>query len=109
MRKHKYGAVRSQASNGVWAASKKEAHRYSELLLLEKAGQIKDLKFQVKMPVAINGIFVFTYICDFVYFDLKIPDVPVLTYEDCKGFATDTYKLKRRCVEAYYRCKILET
>lgn len=105
----KYKNIRAAASNGVMCASMKEARRYSVLLLMEKAKQIKDLKWQVRMPIAINGILVFTYVCDACYWDLKIPDVPVLVYEDIKGMRTPMYKLKKKCVEAYYRTKITET
>lgn len=105
----KYKAVRAQASNGVWCASKKEASRYSELLILERAKLIKDLKWQVKMPVVINCIQVLVYVADAMYWDLKIPDVPVLVVEDIKGFRTPEYRIKKRCVEAYYSLKITET
>jgi len=105
----KYKNIKAMASNGVMCASKKEASRYSTLLIMERAKLIKDLKWQVKMPVAINGLVVFTYVCDAIYWDLKIPDVPVLVYEDIKGFRTDVYRLKKRCVEAYYKTKITET
>jgi uncharacterized protein DUF1064 len=108
MRKHKYGAVRTEV-NGISFASKKESRRYSELLLLQKAGEISDLKLQVKMPVCINGIMVFNYVCDFVYWDHKFPDAPLLVYEDVKGMTTPVYRLKKKCVEAYYRTKITET
>ena len=108
-RAHKYGAERTRASNGVMCASKKEANRYSELLLLERAGQIKDLKWQVKMPVVIEHQVVLTYVADAVYWDLIKPDVPSLVIEDVKGYKTPEYRIKKRCVEAYYRCKIRET
>lgn len=105
----KYKALRTQARDGLWFASKKECFRYEQLLLLQRAGQISDLKLQVKMPVMINGIHVFTYFCDFVYWDRKFTDAPVLVYEDVKGMRTPVYKLKKRCVEAYYKTKITET
>lgn len=44
---NKYNA-RKYIFNGVTFDSKKEAHRYSELLLLERAGEITDLKLQEK-------------------------------------------------------------
>lgn len=106
---HKYRAIRTQARDGIWFSSKKECFRYEQLLILQKAKLISDLKIQVKMPVAINGIHVFNYICDFIYWDRKNPDAPLLVYEDCKGMRTPVYKLKKRCVEAYYRTKITET
>lgn len=60
------------------------------------------------MPVVINSQVVLNYICDFVYWDTS-GEVPVLVYNDSKGYRTPEYKIKKRCVEAYYRTKITET
>lgn len=107
-RGHKFNAQRTEV-DGIFFASKREATRYSQLRLLERAGLISNLKCQVKMPVAINGIHVMTYIADFTYWDKSKGEVPVLVTEDVKGFRTSEYKLKRRIIEAYYRTKITET
>ena len=108
MRRSKYGAVRTEV-DGISFASKREANRYMQLTILQRAKQISDLKLQVKCPISINGIYVFSLVMDFVYWDRKNPDVPILVYEDCKGYRTDVYKLKRKCFEAQYKSKILET
>jgi hypothetical protein len=106
-RGHKYNASRTEV-DGIFFDSKREAKRYGELKMLQKAGLISDLQLQVKLPISINGQFVFSYVVDFLYWD-KEPEVPILTYEDCKGFKTDMYRLKKKCVEAQYRTKIKET
>lgn len=47
MRRNKYNARMYKVGDEVFH-SKKELHRYEELLLLEKAGQIKNLRREVK-------------------------------------------------------------
>lgn len=101
--KHKYGA-RKTIVDGITFASAKEARRYSELKLLEKAGVIRNLELQSKFPIIINGIKCFSWLADFVYFE---GDDRII--EDCKGFRTPMYRLKRKCVIAMYGVKILET
>jgi hypothetical protein len=66
--------------------SKKEAKRFVELTLMEKAKTIQDLKTQVKFPLikkSAHGREI-VYIADFVYYeDGK------MVVEDTKGFKTD--------------------
>ena len=92
--------------DGITFASKKEARRYQELKLLERAKAIQDLKLQVAFPLikkSINGREI-KYIADFVYYeDGK------LIVEDTKGYRTDVYKLKKRLVAELYGIKIRET
>lgn len=95
----KYKAVRT---NGF--ASKKEANRYQELTLLERAGKISNLTTQVKFSLDIEGIHICNYIADFCYDENN--DVIV---EDCKGVRTKDYKLKAKLMLAIHRIKILET
>ena len=47
MTRNKYQAIKTYV-NGIEFDSRKEARRYQELLLLERAGVIRDLKRQVK-------------------------------------------------------------
>ena len=53
-RKHKYGAVRTTV-NGRTFPSKREAKRYSELVLMEKAGEIDGLEFVEKGLQLLDG------------------------------------------------------
>lgn len=89
-------------------ASKKEARRYCELLLLEKAEEIDELYLQPKFPFFVNEIKVFTYVADFKYRDIR-RDATVI--EDVKSEATrknPVYRIKKKCVEAYYGITIEE-
>ena len=88
--------------DGIEFMSKKEANRYCELKLLERAGKIKDLSLQhqfvLQPPFKKNGksIRAITYIADFVYFDLEQMKNVV---EDVKGYKTKEYMLKRKMFE----------
>lgn len=96
----KYKAVRTTV-DGKTFASKKEAARYQELRLLEKAGKIDNLQTQVRytlIPKDEMGRAI-EYRADFGYYELGAGACPDLWYwvvEDCKGYRTDVYKLKRR-------------
>lgn len=90
--------------NGIIFSSKREAKRYWELELLKRAGEISDLELQCKLPVLINNKKVFTYVADFVYTEEGIKII-----EDCKGFRTAVYKIKKKAIEAYYGITIKET
>ena len=95
---NKYGAVRT-AVDGITFASKREAGRYSELKLLERAGEIAELTLQPKFPIWIDGVKVCTYIADFRYVDLSRG---ITVIEDVKGMRTPVYKIKKKLTEALY-------
>ena len=95
--------------DGIEFDSKKEANRYKELKLLEKAGEIKDLElqkvFELIPSFKKNGKAYrkTTYKVDFSYFDTREGKYKV---EDVKGFKTDVYKLKKKLFE--YKFKELD-
>jgi hypothetical protein len=88
--------------DGIKFQSAKEARRYSELKLLEKYGQISELKRQVRYKL----VQVVTYVADFEYFDvLKGEKVT----EDVKGFKTEVYKRKKKLMKEQHSIEILES
>ena len=96
--------------NGEVFDSKKEYIRYRELALLEKAGQISDLKRQVKYELIpsqrVNGKVVeraCTYVADFVYTENGKTVV-----EDTKGFRTKDYIIKRKLLLYVHGIQIQE-
>jgi len=99
----KYGAIKTVV-DGITFASRKEAKRYTELKLLELAGEISRLELQPRYDITINGVKVCTYVADFRYFGKAKQIV-----EDCKGFKTPLYRLKSKLVRALYNVEILET
>ena len=99
----KYGAVKTTV-NGIKFASKREAKRYGELRLLERACEIKNLALQVRYPLIINGVKICTYIADFTYTENGFEIV-----EDSKGFRTATYRFKAKLMKACLGITIRET
>jgi hypothetical protein len=100
---HKYGA-QPVTINGIRFASKAEGARYRILILLEKAGQVTELKLQPRYPLVACGATIGHYQADFEYFigDLRI-------VEDVKGFKTPLYRWKKKHFEAQYGLSIRET
>lgn len=104
----KYGNKKTVV-DGIEFDSLWEAKRYGQLKLLLAAGEISNLRLQVKFPILINGVKVCTYIADFVYIDLKKTDVfgnAVEVVEDAKGFETETFRLKKKLMKAVYGVEI---
>ena len=116
----KYKAVKTTI-DGITFDSKKEAKRYTELKLLEKAGHITHLELQPEYQITINGAKICKYKADFRYFTVRQENneqyynskgewqTPTMTgdkegqiVEDVKGFKTPIYRLKKKLVEASY-------
>ena len=102
MAQSKYRAVRTTV-NGLEFASQKEARRYQALLLLERAGQIRDLELQPRFPCHVNDLLVCTYVADFRY-----AENGAWIVEDVKGMKTDVYRIKAKLVKAIYGITIKE-
>lgn len=104
-RSSKYHAVKTYVG-GIKLDSKKEARRYSELLLMQTAGVIQNLRRQVRFELQpaytkANGEHVknIVYVADFVYFDTRRNSMVI---EDTKGVKTQVYKLKKKMFEYVY-------
>ena len=110
--------------NGIWFDSAREADRYSELLLLLRAGRISDLRLQVKYVLIPAQYEVYerygkngkrlkdgkrcvekecAYIADFVY---KEDGKDVV--EDVKGVRTKEYLIKRKLMLWVHEIRIKE-
>lgn len=114
---------RKTVIDGIVFDSKKEAKRYLELKEMERAGEISGLTRQKRYELTPEYREPDTvgpkggtrpgrvierpsyYIADFVYED-KNGDTVV---EDCKGYRTDVYKLKKKMLLYRYGIRILET
>lgn len=110
-RPHKYGA-KAVEINGYRFPSQREAQRYLELRLLERAGAIVGLELQPKFQIEILSpigevVNCGRYTADFRYLD-KATGQHVI--EDAKSPATRTtaYRLRKRIVEAQYGIAIRE-
>lgn len=107
----KYHATKT-VIDGITFDSKREAKRYQELKLLERAGAIRDLRRQVRYELIpafdCDGKHFrpTSYVADFVYTDTATGEEAV---EDCKGYRTDVYRLKAKLFAYKYGVSILET
>ena len=90
--------------------SQREARRWLVLREQARLGEIVQLRRQVPYPLNVvrpdgHPETVARWIADFVYFERSGVEV----VEDCKGFATEMYRLKRRWFFAQYGFVIKET
>jgi len=106
VKRSKYGAVRTTV-DGITFHSKREAARYQELKLLEKAGEIRDLVLQRHWDLCVDDVKIGVYISDFEYKEGKPPD-SAWVVEDCKGFRTPLYRWKKKHFEAQHGIEITE-
>ena len=97
-------------------ASLREAQRYKELTLIQKAGKIENLRLQVpyelipaqyaevdgKKKCIERSV---KYLADFMYYDKEKNEWIV---EDAKGVRTEVYKLKRKLMLSVYGIQIHE-
>jgi hypothetical protein len=108
--KSKYHSKKVTVDN-VTFDSVKEYLRFKELSLLERAGKIQKLERQVRYELipsqCIGGKVVerpCSYIADFVYLEGD-----KLIVEDCKGFRTPDYIIKRKLMLKNYGIRIRES
>lgn len=123
--RNKYGN-RKTVVNGIEFDSRKEAVRYQELRLLERAGKISGLRLQEKFVLIPSQREASTevyksgsqkgrrkpgkllekecsYIADFCY-----TENGEIVVEDTKGFRTEVYKIKRKLMLERYGIRIRE-
>ena len=110
-RKKKYGNEKVKI-DGVVFDSKREADRWADLRVLERAGEIDRLQRQVKftlIPVQRDDKGKVkerecSYIADFVYYDEHGDRV----VEDAKGYKTPEYKIKKKLMLFFFGIEIKE-
>ena len=124
----KYGNHKTYTTDGILHDSRKEALRWTQLLILEKAGLISCLKRQVefilipdhrepstevyqkgeKKGMPKEGKLLerkVVYVADFVYYDHRTNEKVV---EDTKGVKTKDYIIKRKLMLYIHHIKIKE-
>lgn len=124
--KSKYYNIKTRASDGTVFDSGKEARRYEELLILQRAGKITELQRQVHyelIPAQYETYERFSksgdrlkdgrrlverkveYVADFVYTNVETGENIV---EDTKGVKTKDYIIKRKLMYAVHGIRIKE-
>lgn len=129
----RYGQTRKYGNkkvvvDGMEFDSKKEANRWAELRILEKAGLISDLRRQVKFVLIPAQYEESTevyqrgpnkgkpkrgkllehecsYVADFMY---RVTETDRTAVEDTKGFQTKDYIIKRKLMLERYKIQIKE-
>lgn len=125
-KRRKYYNVKTKTSDGLVFDSYREAARWEQLILLQKAGNIIELKRQVKYELIPNQYETVEkysktgkrlkdveklierkvdYIADFVYHDAKTGELIV---EDTKGVRTKDYIIKRKLMLLIHGIKVRE-
>jgi len=94
--------------NGMVFDSKREANRFEQLMLLARAGRVRNLRRQVKYDLRVNGILIATYKADFVYEELE-RDVWSEVVEDSKGYPNDRWPMKKKLMRACHGITIRES
>ena len=102
---------RKVSLDGMTFDSVKEAKRYRDLSLLQRAGEISDLRTQVKYTLVPSQKKPsggterpVTYTADFVYKDKDGKEV----VEDAKGVRTQQYTIRRKLMLERHRIEVKE-
>jgi hypothetical protein len=91
--------------DGITFDSKREAERYLELKMAQKAGHISKLRRQVPFSLSVNRIHVCVYRADFVYIDREGNEI----VEDAKGHRTEVYLIKKKLMAACHGIEVKES
>lgn len=95
--RHKFGAVMTEC-DGIKFSSKKEARYYNTLRLRREAGQVVFFLRQVPFHLP-GGV---RLVVDFVEFHAD----GTVHFVDTKGVETESFRAKKRMVEAVYPVEI---
>lgn len=87
MRANKFGAVATFV-DGIRFDSKIEARRWEDLRIMERAGEISNLRRQVRFALDVGTTTIGHYVADFVY---HLPSGERII-EDVKGHQTELFK-----------------
>jgi hypothetical protein len=101
----KYGNRKIRTEDG-WFDSQRELRRWGELKLLERAGEITNLKRQVPFELIpkVGRQRATYFVADFVYEEKGRTVV-----EDSKGYRNRLYMLKRKLMLYRHNIEVLET
>lgn len=107
---NKFGAQRTVV-DGITFHSKREASRYSELKLAERAGIVRNIELQVPYEFRHNDVLICKYFADFRYEELSRNGRAQWStvVEDSKGHVTKDYAIKRKLMRAFFAIEIRET
>lgn len=103
------GKVEKRTVDGRVFTSIREAKRYGELKLMERAGEIRQLECQPKFPVPFRGEILLTFTADFKYVRVSDGDIVVEDVKSKGGTDKDTaYKIRKRAATLEYGINVVE-
>lgn len=97
-RKNKFNNHSCRCSKGHIHQSRFEASYCDDLSVLEKAGEIKSYRTQVRYPLKINGQVICSHYVDFEVVDNQ----GNIKIHETKGMETEVWRIKRKLFEACY-------
>ncbi len=106
-KKQKYGNLRGYEAFGQKYDSRAEADYHGQLLIREKAGDVRSIRRQVAYDLVVKGVHVCRYRSDFNYEERAGSDW-VERVTDIKGFVTDAYAIKKKLMLACHGIQVLE-
>ena len=104
--KYKVSPVVERTIDGIVFASKREAARYSQLKLAEKAKLIKNLELQPSYPVEINGEHYCTYTPDFRYVEAETGKLIIEEVKSTGTMRDPAYRLRKKAAELFHGIEI---
>jgi hypothetical protein len=114
-RQSKFNNRRVKTAAGVSFDSESEHRRWQELELLQKAGEIRELRLHPRYDLSVNGYHICRYVADYEYECRNDPLSPqkwVWVCEDRKAGAitqTPTFRIKRKLMLAIFNINVLIT
>lgn len=95
--------------NGQIFDSRREASRYAQLLLLERNGELRNIRRQVLYELRVNNVLIAKYYADFVYEQFRRATGWEEIVEDVKGYPNDRWPMKKKLMLAIFNVKVLVT
>lgn len=93
---NKYKAKKVHTGRGSFDSAQEHKH-FTELELMERAGEITDLSRQKQVKLYCNGKHITSYRADATYSDVKTGHSVLW---ESKGFETATWRIKRKLIIA---------
>ena len=104
--KYKVAPKSERTIDGIVFDSKREASRYSDLKLAERANLIKNLTLQPEYPVQINGKHYCTYTPDFKYTEAATGKEIIEEVKSTGTMKDAAYRLRKKAAELYHGVEI---
>lgn len=100
--------VDRRTMDGIVYASEKQMKRFAGLQMLERDGEISNLRREVEYQLIVNGMLVCRYFADAVYTDTHTQKEIVEDTKGSKETTTELFKLKKKLMMACHGINVIE-